>query len=532
MSRQTLGGLMRFISFILLLSAVTVFARPLTVQEKRSEIRSLAALIQSQYGPFEYKQKEQGFQFQKIVEHYEALAEKATNVEYYYLINKFVAEFHDSHFGSSIVSDHITTLGFFTDRVEGKVVIDEIDRNALPESKFPFRRGDEIVSLDGKKVEDLVQDLSKYVGMGNPESALRIGSMLVTTRAASTVPAQTGKAKLEIRKGNSTVLDSVELDWISVGTPIIDSFSHGIDYGKIAIDDLDAIVPKGEKSFRCSPKSRIEVPKDAKSILNTPFVAYYYPTPKGNIGYLRIPHYNWKNEATGAMENEVRWRQYEYAVMELEKNTVGLIIDQDHNCGGQVDMVEKMVGLFADKPFLGLQFQFLATRTEYASFQEWFTKDMKNTVEGKYFQEVLNLIKMTWEKGTDRLTSKTTFQNNRLLQPNEIRYTKPVLVLIDEMSGSGGDAFPAMMQGIGRAKLFGSRTMGAGGHVVSGIALPYSGNALRMTKSLFFHPNGTAIENNGASPDYQYKITHSDYVYGYREYRAKYTETLLSLLPH
>jgi C-terminal processing protease CtpA/Prc len=104
-------------------------------------------------------------------------------------------------------------------------------------------------------------------------------------------------------------------------------------------------------------------------------------------------------------------------------------------------------------------------------------------------------------------------------------------MLIDEMSGSGGDAFPAMMQGLGRAMLFGSRTMGAGGHVLEMAALPYSGNSLRMTKSLFFRPDGTAVENNGVVPEVGYTITRDDFLYGYRNYQATYLAKLLSLIP-
>ena len=91
---------------------------------------------------------------------------------------------------------------------------------------------------------------------------------------------------------------------------------------------------------------------------------------------------------------------------------------------------------------------------------------------------------------------------------------------IDELSGSGGDAFPSLMQGYGRAKLVGTRTMGAGGHVEQIPALYYSQISLNMTKSLFFRPDGVAVENNGAAPDFPYTITRDDFVYGYRNYFA------------
>ncbi len=128
------------------------------------------------------------------------------------------------------------------------------------------------------------------------------------------------------------------------------------------------------------------------------------------------------------------------------------------------------------------------------------------------------------------MTPKTTFRAGRLLQPNPIRYTKPVLMLIDELSGSGGDAFPAMMQGLGRAKLMGTRTMGAGGHVLELSALNFSANELRITKSLFYHPNGTPVENNGVTPDFAYPITRSDFLNEYQDYQKAAVEKLLGMI--
>ena len=104
-------------------------------------------------------------------------------------------------------------------------------------------------------------------------------------------------------------------------------------------------------------------------------------------------------------------------------------------------------------------------------------------------------------------------------------------MLIDEMSGSGGDGFPSLMQGYGRAKLIGTRTMGAGGHVTQNAPLNYSQITVSMTRSQFFRPDGVPVENNGAAPDYPYEITFEDFVGGYKSYRNFYTSKLLGLIP-
>jgi C-terminal processing protease CtpA/Prc len=117
-----------------------------------------------------------------------------------------------------------------------------------------------------------------------------------------------------------------------------------------------------------------------------------------------------------------------------------------------------------------------------------------------------------------------------MIQPNRIHYTKPIIVLIDEMSGSGGDAFPAMMQGLGKLTL-GTRTMGAGGHVTAMPNLDISANKVNITKSLFFRPDGEPVENNSAVANIAYQPTRDDFLYEYRNYQKRYLEELAKLIP-
>ncbi len=111
-----------------------------------------------------------------------------------------------------------------------------------------------------------------------------------------------------------------------------------------------------------------------------------------------------------------------------------------------------------------------------------------------------------------------------------MRYTKPIVLLIDELSGSGGDAFPAIMGGIGRATLMGRRTMGAGGHVEIAGPLYFSGQTLSLTKSMFFRPDGVPVENHGAEPSVPYAPTVNDFVNGYVDMQATYLAETLKLV--
>jgi hypothetical protein len=517
----------------------------LTVEEKLRDLDQLVTTLSSGYGPLKYKEQELGIRLPEVRERYaEKIRQSRSNAEFYYLLSEMVSDFRDSHFGAIVPSSRNAKLGFSTDLVDGKVLIDSITRKDLPESVFPFQRGDEIVEWNGKPVLEEVSGLMRTVPAGYELTRKRRATMSLGDRPASRfrLPAQDEKVTLKVRRGTSQVIDSVELKWTVTG--------EGWDEGDfsptflaleersnpIRLDDLSLRGDdfygngSGENSYRCSGKTRIEIPKGAKILIEDPFVAYIYESGFGKVGYLRIPHYSWQNEQTGKDEYDLRFKQYEWVISELERDTVGLIIDQDHNCGGSVDYLHRMLSLFMDKPFATTQFQFLGSKESVLEFNKWLGETDKWTLEYHALNEVFQLVKSAWKKG-DYLTGKSSIDGRAMMSPNPVHYTKPVLMLIDEMSGSGGDAFPAMMQGLGRAKLLGTRTMGAGGHVVSTPPLQYSQISLRLTKSLFYRPDGVAVENNGATPDYPYTITRDDFIYGYRDYFKFAEGKLKSLIP-
>ena len=93
---------------------------------------------------------------------------------------------------------------------------------------------------------------------------------------------------------------------------------------------------------------------------------------------------------------------------------------------------------------------------------------------------------------------------------NVIAYTKPLIVLVDEMSASAGDAFAATIQDNARGPLVGWRTMGAGGNVEGWEAGTYSLGYTTVTESLMNrknpvvtsdYPTAPYVENIGVRPD-------------------------------
>lgn len=521
---------MRLISaFVVLLLSTSLFARPLQTAQKLSDLNQLVGTIKSGYGPLKYKETHLGLNIDMLAREYaEKIAATKTNGEFYYLLVRFVAEFQDSHFGASLPTTHKSKLNFTTDYVDGKVLIETIDRAKLSEEKFPFTKGDEIVSFNGKPVQEEIDLLIPYMGQGFKLSAQRKATMLLAQRPGAKVPVQTGKVTLGIKSFKTRMVDSVELTWELSGKPVDEYVASNKFMNSLNQLNYDQIkLPKDEieNTYRCSGTTRIKIPTDATMIMKEPFVAYYHPTAKGNIGYLRIPHYSPEDK-----NYELRFRQYEYAVSVLEKNTFGLIIDQDHNCGGSVSYLHQIVSLFAKTEFAPMQFELLANKESFLDFSKWVTEANPYTIEAKEAEKVRDLIYQAWTNGDSRLTTKTSIDGNLVVAKNAVTYTKPILMLIDELSGSGGDAFPSILQGIGRAKLLGTRTMGAGGHVIELPLLNNSQILVRMTKSLFYRPDGIAVENNGATPDITYFPTQNDFVNEYQDYQNFYLNELFKML--
>lgn len=516
------------------------FGAALTVNEKLSDFSTHIQQIRAGYGPLQYKAQSVGLPVEALIKRYEDLIRASTsNADFYYLISQFVAEFKDSHFAALVPSELISILPFTTDLVGNKVVVEAV--NPAVAWLFPFKTGDEVVAIDSVPVAKVVNDLMKYRGNGNELTTRRTAAMTVSVRRGRSLPVPRGAVTVTIKSRESGTTTDVPLTWITRGEAIDEDLRQRLSPTALARDDFnmisisermaDIVHPDIERSFMCSGSTRIQIPENATLIMDKPFVAYYHPTAKGNIGYLRIPHYSPQNEVTGAPEYEQRLRQYQFAVHILEKNTVGLIIDQDHNCGGSVSYLQHMVSLFTNKPFAPLMFQLRATKPEYLAFRSWARAETEFTLDQLGVARVAKLILNSWQSG-QFLTPKTAIDGNEVIFPNPVNYTKPIVMLVDELSGSGGDAFPSMMQGMGRARLVGTQTMGAGGHVQEVPPLPLSGIRTMMTRSLFYRPDGVAVENNGAVPleKDRYQITIEDYVGGYKQYQKFYLDKLFEAL--
>ena len=131
-------------------------------------------------------------------------------------------------------------------------------------------------------------------------------------------------------------------------------------------------------------------------------------------------------------------------------------------------------------------------------------------------------------------TSAPVSLNN---QPSATVYTKPMIVLIDELSISAADIFPSMIQDNGRALLVGARSSGGGGSVSGWYTGFYSESFATNTNTLVVRKNPIAtpeyptapyVENIGARPDVSLEfMTRENLLNGGRTYVDRFTQILV-----
>jgi hypothetical protein len=132
-------------------------------------------------------------------------------------------------------------------------------------------------------------------------------------------------------------------------------------------------------------------------------------------------------------------------------------------------------------------------------------------------------------------TSAPVSLNN---QPAPTVYTKPLILLIDELSISAADIFPSMVQDNGRALLVGARSSGGGGSVSSWPTGFYSESISTNTNSLVVrkhaivtpeYPAAPYVENIGARPDVPLEyMTRENLLNGGRTYVNGFTQVMVN----
>lgn len=555
---------------LLTLSTTTPYAQQALTREQRiSDLTQLASQYAKNYGPYEWKRDAQGFDLLRLTPWLQRI-QHSDDLDFQEALIEYVASLNDAHDFIAFPTTFRASLPMSLDIYDGKVIIDAINRTALPLAQYPFGIGDEVVSIDGRSVQELIQSFRKYAISGNQRSTDRIAAARLVSRSQQIMPHvyQLGDtAAVGIKMASTGTTSVYTINWVKNGIPMtsqgpLPSPVRGNGRLVLSTDGQDITAVPGSAAATASvfkiadatpvdntlpdymdpirPLLNASVSKDYYSVLNFgsrfPIFApppgftdlsapcptcinrpgepvFYlvgtFTTPGGvRVGFLRIPSMSPPSSA-------IALAQLDRAVAFFTPNTDALIVDVMRNPGGLVSFVEAVSQRLIPAPFNTIGFEIRATAAWLFSFASSLNNARLTRPPGdpilvnleNNFNEVLGAFNEN--RGRSAPVSLNSTGSLRL-NPVAGAYAKPLLVLTDEFSASGGDMLPAILQSNNRGPILGWRTMGAGGSVVGYSGPAFTESFFRITVSLMNRghvvntpdfPPAPYIENIGVRPD-------------------------------
>jgi len=573
------------ITYLLTLPFV-VFAS--TDQSERDRMmRDLDVIKQTfdvKYAPAEWKRSYTNWDLDDEIELAKAniqMQDTVTVKDYQRILLKFFNSTKDYHVGVSFYSTEIAALPFRVQRAGGKYYISWVE-TALTMGYNPIHLGDEVLTFDNLPIDDVVQELKRQE-YGNWESATdqALAQSTLTLRIGSSghlVPR--GLVNLTLRHKEDGKDSTHKMAWYYVPELIPEQSDNGLF--KMMAGTVSRFFykkPLGEELFfykdmstpfyqhvmkgfrRLQESDEWDLQADGmeqfighknsvlpnlgtlmKDLSDASFQAYIFQHNDKRVGFLRLPTF-------GAGKYEAQ--NFAKMIQVLESETDALVIDQLSNPGGSVFYMYAVASMLSDHP-LAVPKQRMTITQEDVMFAVDNLKNLESiqsddqavsalgTNVGGYsvdydlaqsFVGYFRFIRDEWKAGRI-FTDADYLYGLDYLKPNpHARYTKPIMILVNELDFSCGDFFPAIMQDNQRATIVGSKTAGAGGYVLDH-KFPnlYGVEGYTYTGSIAERDNHDPIENLGITPDISYELTERDMQNNYADYVEKIHETLDDIL--
>jgi hypothetical protein len=549
----------RFAVALLLLSVgvtTTYTQDALTRDQRIDDLNALASFYAKNYAPYEWKKETQGFDLLRLTPWLHRIRH-ADDLEFQEGLIEYVASLNDAHDFIAFPTTFSASLPMSVDIYDGKVLIEGLSTVVFPGAQ----RGDELVSVDGRPVHSLIADFRKYAIAANRRSTDRVAASRIVSRSQQIMPhiSDLGDtATVVIRLAATGTTNTYVVPWSKFGIPVISQGpvpSPRRGNGRLALGSETqglASAPAGAApaslfQFGDGGATDNTLPsymEPVRALLNVGVSKDYYsvlgigsrfpvwapppgfvqrPVPAGvpafllsgtyvsngvRIGFLRIPTMSPPSVA-------LVLQHLDQEIAFFNDNTDVLVIDVMRNPGGVVSFVESISQRFMPGSFQTIGFEIRATAAWLFSFAAQLTNARLNpsTPPAVLANLEANFNEVLRAYNEDRGRSAPVSLNatgSLTLEPAAVTYTKPLMVLTDEFSASGGDMFPAIIQSNNRGPLFGMRTMGAGGSVVGFNGPAFIESFFRVTVSLMNRghlvqapgfPPSPYIENVGVRPD-------------------------------
>jgi hypothetical protein len=518
---------MQFKVVALLLSAAALGSAQMTKEQKVADFLQLASTYAINYGPLQWKRDALHVDALNISDWLTQAANSADDLAFYEVCVAYVASLNDGHDAFELPSDFEAILGFTTDIYDGKVFIDTISRRRLSATKYPFAVGDELVSIDGTAAMDLVQSFTKYSVAANPVTTQRFAAYALTVRIQTLMPHahQIGDNATVVINQQNGGLQTYTIPWVKLGTPltligpVLSPFLPHAEQGSTRdymaplrrLRNMKMPAQKALAGFgSVAPLFTLPATFKIRMGANS-FDSFYSGTFSAqglNIGYIRIPDFEF--DFSDDLENELAY---------MQKNTDGLIVDVMRNPGGDLCVAENYAAHLIPTPFRTVGLEIRATRNWLLGFSQALQDAEDEGAPDDVIQQLQNLLQQVnnaYTTPSGRTPPLPVCTSSLQVEPatdrrgNNIAYTKPIMLLTDQMTWSAAEFFAAVMQDNQRAMTFGTRTVGAGGNVNDYQVTTYSFATATVTESLMSRktpmqvdnfPSSPYVENVGVRPD-------------------------------
>lgn len=520
-----------------------------STRQKRmvKDLDALLNTIEVNYALNDWKETNRPFSFEQSFEEAKQKViqnEEMTGKEFQELIASLCNAIGDYHVDISFYSTESASLPFEIKGAEGRYFISWVD-----EELCSFNIGDEVLDFDHTPIDQAVQNLKQRLGYSNhPATDQRFAEFYLTYRsAASGHPVPTGATSCTIKPKDGPVTTCVT-EW---------QYNPEMICHQQAPFKIFKASPRREwqlpaaKKMRAHPSAFIGeiqgyIPELSGKILWkswdwSPFGGRIYEVEGRPIGFLRIHSYG--TDDSQCVE------EFRQLIAHLEEHSEALVIDQTGNPGGNPMYLFALLSMLTDEPLVVPTEQILLNKrlaAEALDTVTCFNEDPGSGIPGfnrdlRYyphrFQAMESLISyhrsliQEWNAG-QLVSAPIPFFGFETLQPHPgARYTKPIIVLVDELDFSCADLFPAILQDNRRALIFGARTAGAGGStLIHEYPNHFGVESISLTRSLFYRSSGEVLENAGVNPDIPYQVTAKDLQTQYRPYRKALLKAIRDLL--
>ena len=537
----------------LFLLAAGFAAAQLTMDQKVTDFQYMASVYAKRYGPYEWKRDAIGFDLLNIAPWLDKVRKTKTDLDFYDVMSEYVSNLNDAHDVYLLPSSYVARLNFSVDVFDGKLLVDSINRTRLPAGEFPFVAGYELVSIDGADPQKSLDGLLRYEIAANARSTRRFAASLLTIRPQQLIPnaANVPEISSVIFRRPDGNLETYRIPWTQSGLAItsVGSFmtpqsirqtsairkpnrGAGLDGPGSepagSVDYLKAVRPLLYSKIRprevtgfgtLAPVFAASLPTSFVARLGRtstdPFYSGTFTAGAYKIGFIRIPDYE-PTDITGAANAFLKEITY------FQANTDGLIIDDMRNPGGYGDYANLLLSMVMKDKWRSIAFEVRAT-SEWVSV---ISSAYESAVALGYPDDIIALFQTLKDQliaanATVRgRTNPIPLDSDQIVRDplkdakgNLLSYTKPVMLLVDELSASAAEIFAASIQDNARGPLFGWRTMGAGGNVQQWEGGSYSQGSMTVTESLMNRKDPVVttdyltapyVENIGVRPDISY----------------------------